>query len=285
MTIVDEHDEDGPMRVREHHLVVATAKHVFLHREYGVVFVREAASREDLATYDLTPLLLYGLSVPGTSLRWVILTPVDNPASIVSVLGKAWTQADGLRGRPDVLKVSRHLAASAVDLPETLAATDVRLVVAEGSDKAFSASVRRCQEDAMWASLPRRRATPSMTPDQLNRCATDRHNHSSRPRCHGRMPPWSGGGTYRLARPICSRAMRSIGVRAPGSTPGRKGWRRPGDGIFTRILSTVPYGCSQRVRSRMATNSKRPFSRITRRTIFRKSPGPWCDAGRPHPAS
>jgi hypothetical protein len=80
MTIVDEHDEGGPMSVREHHLVVATAKHVFLHREYGVVFVREAASREDLAAYDLTPLLLYGLSVPGTSLRWVMLTPVDNPA-------------------------------------------------------------------------------------------------------------------------------------------------------------------------------------------------------------
>ncbi|WP_425105072.1 hypothetical protein [Ancylobacter sp.] len=126
MLLIDKQFLDGPMRVREHHLVVATAKHVFLHREYGVVFVREAASREDLAAYDLTPLLLCGLSVPGTSLRWVILTPVDNPASIVNVLGKAWTQADGLRGRPDVLKVSRHLAASAVDLPETLAATDAR---------------------------------------------------------------------------------------------------------------------------------------------------------------
>lgn len=178
MTIVDEHDEDGPMRVREHHLVVATAKHVFLHREYGVVFVRDAASREDLAAYELTPLLLYGLSVPGTSLRWVILTPVDNPASIVSVLGKAWTQADGLRGRPDVLKVSRHLAASATALLQTLAASDVRLVVAEGRDKAFSASVRRCQEDAMWTSLPRGRGTLSATLDQLNRYATDRHNHS-----------------------------------------------------------------------------------------------------------
>lgn len=228
MTIVDEHDEDGPMRVREHHLVVATAKHVFLHREYGVVFVREAASREDLATYDLTPLLLYGLSVPGTSLRWVILTPVDNPASIVSVLGKAWTQADGLRGRPDVLKVSRHLAASAVDLPETLAATDVRLVVAEGSDKAFSASVRRCQEDAMWASLPRRRATPSMTPDQLNRCATDRHNHSFQtplPRANATMEWW-----------------RNLPPRAANLLPGDEIDWRPGAWLHAWEKGLAPAG-------------------------------------------
>ena len=192
MNIVDEHD-DGPMSVREHHLVVATAKHVFLHREYGVVFVREAASLEDLAAYDLSPLLLYGLSVPGSSLRWIMLTPVNNPASIVSVLGNAWTRADGLRGRPDVLKVSRHLAASATALLQTLAASDVRLVVAEGSDKAFSASVRRCQEDAMWTSLPRKRATLRTTLDQLNRCATDHHNHSFRTlpsRVNARMEWW-----------------------------------------------------------------------------------------------
>ena len=193
MTIVNDHDGHDPVSVREHHLVVATAKHVFMHQEYGVVFVREAASREDLAAYDLTPLLLYGLSVPGTSLRWVMLAPVDKPASIVGVLREAWTRADGLRGCPDVLKVSRRLAASAMALPEALAASDVRLVVADGSDKAFSASVRRCQEDAMWANLPRRGAAPSTTLDQLNRCARDRHNHSFQTplsRANTRMEWW-----------------------------------------------------------------------------------------------
>jgi len=227
MTIVDEHD-DGPMSVREHHLVVATAKHVFLHREYGVVFVREAASREDLAAYDLSPLLLYGLSVPGSSLRWVMLTPVDNPASIVSVLGKAWARADGLRGRPDVLKVSRHLAASATALLQTLAASDVRLVVAEASDKAFSASVRRCQEDAMWASLPRRQATPSTTLDQPNHCATDCHNHSFQTppsRANTRMEWW-----------------RNLPARAVDLPPGDEIDWRPGAWLHAWEKGVAPAG-------------------------------------------
>lgn len=228
MTIVDAHDEHDPMSVREHHLVVATARHVFLHREYGVVFVREAASREDLAAYELTPLLLYGLSVPGTSLRWVMLTPVDKPASIVSVLREGWTRANGLRGRPDVLKLSRQLAASAVALPEMLAASDVRLVVADGSDKAFSASLRRCQEDAMWASLPRRRPTPSTTLDQLNRCATDRHNHSFQTplsRVNARMEWW-----------------RNLPPRAADLPPGDEIDWRPGVWLHAWEKGVAPAG-------------------------------------------
>lgn len=37
MTIVDDRDEDGSRGTREHHLVAATAKHVFMHQEYRVV--------------------------------------------------------------------------------------------------------------------------------------------------------------------------------------------------------------------------------------------------------
>ncbi|MFG1270844.1 hypothetical protein V5F40_23110 [Xanthobacter sp. DSM 14520] len=180
MPFVDEHEKDESGRIREHHLVIAMAKHVFTHADHGLVFVREAASREDMAAYDLTPLLLYGLSVPGTPLRWVMLAPLDRPASIVSVLNEAWRRAAGLRGRPDVLKVGRHVAASAAPLPEILAASEVRLVIADRGDKEFSASVRRCQEDAMWISLPRRWITPNTTLDQLNRCITDSHNQSFR---------------------------------------------------------------------------------------------------------
>lgn len=177
--MVGDHNMEGGLgQFREHHFILATAKHVFSHSEYGIVFVRDPATLKDLEFYGLESLLLYGLSVPGTSLRWVKLCPFDDPASIANTLDEAWRQADGLRGRPDTLTVSRHVAGTAANnLVETLAATGVRLTIAAGNDKAFSAATRRCQEDAMWLGL----RTPNhqqLTVDQLNRVATSNHNKS-----------------------------------------------------------------------------------------------------------
>jgi hypothetical protein len=37
-------------------------------------------------------------------------TPVDQPRPVREVLSDAWRNAEGLRGRPDILRINRHLA-------------------------------------------------------------------------------------------------------------------------------------------------------------------------------
>jgi len=55
---------------REHHFYVAIAKHVFLHTEKGIVFVGDPIRLKDAEKFNLKPLLLYGLTVPGTQIEW-----------------------------------------------------------------------------------------------------------------------------------------------------------------------------------------------------------------------
>lgn len=131
---------------REHHFYVSTAKHIFLHEEKGIVFARDAIRLKDAEKMGLTPLILYGLTIPGTQIEWLTFSTLDNPRSLFGVLLDGWNNAHGLRGYPDKLKINRHIAKACPNLKHSLADIgDISLEVADGKDKTFSASLREAQ--------------------------------------------------------------------------------------------------------------------------------------------
>lgn len=134
-----------PIPIREHYFSVAIARHVFQHPRYGIVFVRDAISLADAERHGLTPMILYAVTVAGTSLCSLVFAPVGEPRSLISVLQQAWRSSEGLRGYPDVLRVSRHVAEASNELASKLAKIGVRLEVAAGNDRKFAASLRTAQ--------------------------------------------------------------------------------------------------------------------------------------------
>jgi len=136
---MSESDNEYP---REHHFYVAVAKHVFAHKKHGIVFVRDPLSLKDADQYGLKPLILYGVTVPGTQILWLTFTPIDQPRTFTSVLEEAWRDGNGLRGKPDILKVSRHITFACPDLATCLAKLGIALLTADGKDKRFSSSLR-----------------------------------------------------------------------------------------------------------------------------------------------
>lgn len=131
--------------IREHYFYAAVAKHVFEHQQHGLVFVRDPLSLNDAAQYGLKPLILYGITVAGTSITWLTFAPTEGARTFTSVLQEAWTEGTGLRGMPDVLKINRHVAAACPGLSPCLANLGIKVVVADGNDKRFSAALRSAQ--------------------------------------------------------------------------------------------------------------------------------------------
>lgn len=136
--------------LREHFFYVAVARFVFLHPQHGVVSVRDPIRLADAEQLGLSPLLIYGLSVAGLPLRWMTFSTVVEPRPILSVLQEAWSQADGLRGLPDTLRVNRHLAAACPDLTSSLAKIGVNLRITNAADKTHPAALRSAQDAARW---------------------------------------------------------------------------------------------------------------------------------------
>ena len=132
---------------REHHFYVSIAKFLFQHPEYGVVSVQEPIKIEDARRYQLNPIILYGLTVPRLPIRWMTFTPFDKPRAFRDVLFEGWRNASGLRGRPDILRVSRLLAKASPELVEDMAMIGVQVEVADAKEKspsriaAFSSAV------------------------------------------------------------------------------------------------------------------------------------------------
>lgn len=134
--------------IREHFFYVAVARFVFLHPKHGVVCVRDPIKLADAEQLGLSPLLIYGLSVAGLPLRWMTFSTVAEPRPILSVLHEAWSQADGLRGLPDMLRINRHLAAACPDFASSLAKIGVRLQISNSTDKTHPAALRSAQDTA-----------------------------------------------------------------------------------------------------------------------------------------
>ncbi|MFQ2319561.1 hypothetical protein ACK32N_20570 [Aeromonas caviae] len=135
---------------RVHHFYVAIAKFLFHHSEHGIVSVRDPIKLKAAERYGLSPLILYGLTVAGLPIRWVTLSSVDQPRALGEVLLEAWSNAKGLRGRPDILRVNRYLAAACPELVQNMAKIGVRVEVADAKDKSLPASLRAAQESSRW---------------------------------------------------------------------------------------------------------------------------------------
>ncbi len=131
---------------REQHFYLSIAKHAFYHADKGIVFVGDPIRLSEAEDLGLTPLLLYGITVPGTRITWQTFTLLTEPRSIAGVLLEGWTTAPGLRGYPDVLKINRHVAKACPSLQNSLTGIgDMSLVVADGADKQFFASLAAAQ--------------------------------------------------------------------------------------------------------------------------------------------
>ncbi len=135
---------------RKHHFYVAIAKFLFHHPEHGIVSVRDPIKVKDAERYGLSPLILYGLTVAGLPIRWMTFAPVDQPRAFRDVLLDAWRSAEGLRGRPDILRINRHLATASPGLVEEMARIGVQVEVADAKEKSLPASLRSAQDSSRW---------------------------------------------------------------------------------------------------------------------------------------
>lgn len=141
--------QQSPAIPREHFFNVSIAKHLFYHPSYGIVTANDPIRVRDAAHYGLSPLILYGLSVPGTNVQWLDFAHVEKPQSLLMVLAEAWLIAGGLRGHPDILRVNKHLAQSSPDLAEQLARIGVELKITDSADRALSGALRSVQHSTL----------------------------------------------------------------------------------------------------------------------------------------
>jgi hypothetical protein len=135
---------------RVHHFYVAIAKYVFHHPEHGIVSVKDPIRLRVAEEYGLSPLILYGVTVAGLPIRWMTFSLADHPKAFQDVLQEGWQRAEGLRGRPDILLVSRQLAIASPNLAGEMAKIGVRVEVADAREKSLPASLRSAQGASQW---------------------------------------------------------------------------------------------------------------------------------------
>lgn len=127
--------------IRKHYFYATVSENVFWHPEKGIVFAPEPLSVQNIAKFELKPLILYALAVPGTSVSWLTFSLLESPRSLSEVIAEGWQKARHLRGYPDQLIVSRHIAHGCKDLQKSLSLMDeqIKLIVANDSDVSFNA--------------------------------------------------------------------------------------------------------------------------------------------------
>ncbi|ABK50388.1 conserved hypothetical protein (plasmid) [Shewanella sp. ANA-3] len=163
---------------RIHHLYVATAKYLFAHPKHGIVKLLDPMTVSDAKRYQLSPILLYGLTVAGLPIRWMTFAPIDAPIAIKGFLANAWEHAKGLRGLPDIVRVNKYLHEACPLLAEALQPLGVELQVTAPNDRSHPGSLRSAQESAQYISMTASSAPPQPqeTPfDTLSRYAKDDH--------------------------------------------------------------------------------------------------------------
>jgi len=179
---------------REHHFYVAIAKHVFLHTEKGIVFVSDPIRLKDAEKFALKPLILYGLTVPGTQIDWYTFSLFDEPRSLLGILLEGWKEASGLRGVPDTLKINRHIANACPNLQSSLGQIGgISLVVADGKDKQFSASLRVAQQRGLELGWRNPGGHVINDVNELNDHALNIHNEH----INGRRWEWVGNNSVK----------------------------------------------------------------------------------------
>jgi len=144
--------------------------------------VRNTIRIKDAEQYGLGPLILYGLTVTGLPIQRMSFTPVDQPRAFRDVLLEAWRNAEGLRGRPDVLRVSRHLAIASPELTGDMMKIGVQVKVADAREKVLPASLRSAQNSSRWLLRKHDGTDRSLTGSILALCRHAQYDHDIRTR-------------------------------------------------------------------------------------------------------
>lgn len=172
---------------REHHFYASIAKFLFHHPQHGIVTVRDPIRLADAKQHGLLPIILYGVTVAALPIRHLTFSTVDRPKSLREVLLTAWGNAEGLRGRPDVLRVNRYVALADSALTEDLARIGVRLEIADAKDKTVAGSLRSANDASRW--LWQTHTPPDLSSAACVKAlcldAQDDHDRSARPGRHG----------------------------------------------------------------------------------------------------
>lgn len=181
---------------REHHFYVSIAKHVFEHPEHCIVFSGDTIRLADAARFGLKPMILYGLTVPGTQIQWFSFSHLDNPRPLLGFLIEAWSKGAGLRGCPDILKINTYIADSCPDLNLNLKKLGVEVVIAEKGDKKLSGSLRAAQDEVMrFGWLARKNAKDFCNLEAMNAYAHKEHNQH----IENKRWSWAGNKSVREA--------------------------------------------------------------------------------------
>jgi hypothetical protein len=162
---------------REHHFYVSIAKFLCHHPEHGIVSVRDPIKIKDAERYRLSPLILYGLTVAGLPIRWMTFTPVNQSRAFRDVLLEAWRNAEGLRGRPDILRINRHITTASPELIRDMAKIGVQVEVAEAKEKSLPASLRSAQNSSRWLLRKRDRKDRSLIGSIHALCRDAQYDH------------------------------------------------------------------------------------------------------------
>jgi hypothetical protein len=162
---------------REHHFYIAIAKFLFHHLDYGIVSVEDPLKIKDAERYGLSPLILYGLTVVGLPIRWMSFTPADQPRAFRDVLQEGWRNAEGLRGRPEILRINRHLAIASPGLVREMAIIGVQVEVADAKEKSLPASLRSAQNSSKLLLRKHHSKDQSLTRSVQALCLDAQYNH------------------------------------------------------------------------------------------------------------
>lgn len=164
--------------MRIHHFYVGVAKFLFYHPKYGIVSVRDPIKIKDATKHGLSPLILYGLTVAGLPIRWMSFTSFDQPRAFKDVLLEGWCNATGLRGRPDILLVNRHIVAACPDLPQEMKDIGVHVEVANTRDKSLPSSLRSAQNASPWLRRKGTQENLSLNESILKLCQYAQYEHN-----------------------------------------------------------------------------------------------------------
>lgn len=172
---------------RVHWLSVAIARHVFTHPDFGIVFARDPFDLATAERYGLRPIIVYSVTVAGVGLRHLVFSPASEPSSFLGMLQDLWRTSSVLRGRPDVLKVSRNVDRACPELADYMTKLGVQLTVADGKDKQFAAALRYTHKavlELFWAISLSKGTTLNSIAD-LNAAALTRAESDARYRYQG----------------------------------------------------------------------------------------------------
>lgn len=176
-------DDQRLEQIREHHLSVSIAKFLFHHSRHGIVAVRDPIRLADARQYGLTPIVLYSITAAGLPIRWLSFSTLEQRKPFFEVLTTAWTQAKGLRGKPDVVRVHKYLSRADPGLADDLAGIEVRLEFADAKDKTVSAALRWAQDKARWLRRSHPPTSSSLTAGVEALCLDAQISHAADARC------------------------------------------------------------------------------------------------------